>query len=191
MICVTVVMMVEPPGLPVTSSTLPSLKTSVGLIDDSGPFHRPRRVGVTAHEAEEIGCAALGGEVVELVVEQHARSVGDQARAIGQVQRIGVGDRVAVGVDDREMRGLVALIALRLAGADVGGGTRMVRRDERAQLVGVGLRGQARERDLDEVRVAEPGGAIGVGELFRLRHLVQRGGRVEALLGQADSLREC
>jgi hypothetical protein len=41
MICVTVVMMVEPPGLPVTSSTLPSLKTSVGLIDDSGRFIDP------------------------------------------------------------------------------------------------------------------------------------------------------
>ncbi len=147
-------------------------------------LHRSRRVGVAAEQPVGVGGAGLGGEIVELVVEQHARPVGDEAAAIGQVERVGVGDGVAVAVDDREMRRLVALVALRLAGPDVGGGTGAVGRDERAQMLGVSLGEEARERDFDEIGIAEPGRAIGVGELLRLRHLMQRSGRIEALLGE-------
>ncbi len=35
-VCSTVVMMRAPPGLPVTSTGLPSLSTRVGLMDESG-----------------------------------------------------------------------------------------------------------------------------------------------------------
>ena len=112
-------MMREPPAAPVTSSIAPSFSTNVGLIEESGRFSGAGRVGVVAHQAEGVGGAGLGGEIVEFVVEQHAGALGDEAAAVGQVQRIGVGDGVAVGVDDDEMRRLVALVALRLAGRDL------------------------------------------------------------------------
>ena len=41
MICTTVEMMVEPPGLPVAIRSLPSLSTRVGLIDERGRFIDP------------------------------------------------------------------------------------------------------------------------------------------------------
>ena len=41
MTCSTTVMMRDPPGLPVAIISLPSLNTSVGLIDDSGRFIGP------------------------------------------------------------------------------------------------------------------------------------------------------
>ena len=97
----------------------------------------------------------------------------------------------AIAIDDREMRRLIALVALGFAGADVGGGTGAVGRDERAQMLGVGFGDEAGERDFDEIGIAEPGRAIGVGELFRFRHFVQGGGGIEALRARAGSLREC
>ena len=93
----------------------------------------------------------------------------------------------AVAVDDREMRRLVALVALGLAGADVGGGAGAVGRDERAQMLGVSLGDEAGERDFDEIGIAEPSRAIGVGELFGFRELVQRGGGIEALRGEREA----
>ena len=57
---------------------MPSLNTIVGLIDDSGRLRRPGRIGVAAQEPVGIGDAGLGGEIVELVVEQHAGPVRDQ-----------------------------------------------------------------------------------------------------------------
>ena len=93
-------------------------------------------------------------------------------------------------IDDREVGRLVALVALRVAGANVGGGAGAVGRDERAQMLGVGLGGEARERDLHEIGIAKISRAIGVGELLRFRHLVQRGGGIEALLGQGEAFED-
>ena len=163
------------------------MSTSVGLIDESGRFIESRRIGVAAQEPVGIGGAGLGGEVVELVVEQHPGPLRNQAGPIGKIERIGIGDRVAGVIDDREMRRLIALIALGLAGANVGGGAGAVGRDERAQMLGVGLGDEAGERDFDEIGIAEISRAVGVGELFRFRQLVQRGGGIEALRGNRET----
>ncbi len=82
------------------------------------------------------------------------------------------------------MRRLVALIALRLARPDIGRGTGAVRRNERPKMIRVALGCEAGERNLDEIGIAEPRRAIGIGELFGFRHFVQGGGRVEAVLAQ-------
>ena len=73
------VMMRLPPGVPVTSNTRPSRNTMVGDIEESGRLPRSRRVGVAADEAIGIRRARLGGEIVELVVEQDAGAVRDEA----------------------------------------------------------------------------------------------------------------
>ena len=57
-------------------------------------------------------------------------------------------------------------------------------------MVGVGLGGETRERDLHEIGIAKVSRAIGVGELLRFRHLVQRGGGIEALLGQGEAFED-
>ena len=79
---------------------------------------RSRRIGLAADEAEGIGHTGLGGEIVELIVEQHAGARGDEAHAVGKVERISIRYCIAVGIDDRKMRRLVALVGQRIAGAD-------------------------------------------------------------------------
>src|SRR6516162_6318493 len=96
--CSTVVMMRLPPGEPVTRNGLPSLSTMVGVIDESG-LARSRRVGVAADETIGVGRARLGGEVVELVVEQDAGALGDETEAVAEVERGGIGHRVAEAID--------------------------------------------------------------------------------------------
>ena len=44
--------------------------------------------------------AGLGGKIIELIVEQHARVLGDKAEAVGKIQRVGVRHGVAVAIDD-------------------------------------------------------------------------------------------
>ena len=103
------VMMRLPPGEPVTRNGLPSLSTMVGRHRRQRPLAGPGRIGVAADQPVGVGRAGLGGEIVELVVEQDAGAFGDEADAIAEIERVGVGDRVAEAVDDGEMRGVVAL----------------------------------------------------------------------------------
>src|SRR6516162_6555878 len=49
---------------------------------------RSRRVGVAADETIGIGRAGLGGEVVELVVEQDAGALGDETETVAEVERV-------------------------------------------------------------------------------------------------------
>ena len=78
--------------------------------------------------------------------------------AVAEIERVGVGDRVAVAVDHREMRGVVAFGGDGVAGADARARPRALRIDRLAQLRGVALRGQPRRpapsprRDRREIR---------------------------------------
>src|SRR4029077_20789834 len=104
------------------------------------PLARSGRVGVAPDEAEGVGRAWLGGEVIELVVEQNAGPFGDETDAVAQVERGGVGDRVAEAVDHGEMRGVVALARRRKDRAEArrcGGASGI---DALAQLAGETLR---------------------------------------------------
>ena len=118
-----------------------------------------------------MGARRLGGEIVELVVEQHAGAFGDQAEAIAEIERIGVGDRVAEAVDHGEMRGVVAFAGRR--GAWLADRPRAIRIDIGAQRRGIALRHQPRDRRAHHRRVAEIGRAVGIGALHRLDHQVR------------------
>ena len=115
----TVVMMVAPPGEPRTSSGLPGLHCRlgpgrhcsgwtmmVGVMAESGRLPGAMALFGALDEAELVGHAGRGGEVVHLVVEQEAERAGGNARAEEIVERVGVGDGVALGIDDGEMGGL-------------------------------------------------------------------------------------
>ena len=165
-----------PPGEPVTRNGLPSLSTMVGDIDDSGRLPGPGRVGVAAEQAVGIRRAGLGGEIVELVVEQDAGAVGDEAEAVAEIERVGVGDRVAVAVDHREMRGVVALVrrrrrrrGCRRAGARALGidARRAIRRHSSSRS------GRATGTST-KAGIAEKSGAVGIGALHRLDHQCRR-----------------
>ena len=97
-------------------------------LDDDGGRHGGERalaggdgVGCALDEAELVGHAGRGGEVVHLVVEQEAERAGGDAGAEEVVERVGVGDGVAFGVDDGEVGGLGGLGA---DGVGAGGGGR-------------------------------------------------------------------
>ena len=99
-----------PPGDPITITTSPSRKRIVGHIDDSSACSVRSR-WPCRHHAVVVRYAVLDAEVVHLVVEQKPGALDDDAVAVPAVQRVGVGDRVAVAVDDREMRRARALAA--------------------------------------------------------------------------------
>ena len=104
-------MMRLPPGEPVTRNGLPSFSTMVGVIDDSGRLPGPGALALEAEQPIGIRRVRLGGEIVELVVEQDAGAGGDKPDAVAEIERVGVGHRVAETVDDGEMRGVAAFRA--------------------------------------------------------------------------------
>jgi len=57
-------------------------------------------------------------------------------------------------------------------------------------LVGVGLGGEAFEGNLHESGVAEPARAVGIGELFRLGHFVDRSGGIEPLFSNREAFED-
>ena len=60
---------------------LPSLVTMVGLIEAERPLARRDGVVLALDQAEEVGGAGLGGEIVHLVVEEEAGVAGDHPGA--------------------------------------------------------------------------------------------------------------
>ena len=89
-------MMRLPPGVPDHQHRL-------AVLDDDGRRHRTQRrlarrnrVLLALHEAEHVGRADLGGEIVHLIVEQNAGVAGDHSGAEPVVERVGDRDRVAV-----------------------------------------------------------------------------------------------
>ena len=138
--CSTMVMMRLPPGEPVTRNGLPSWSTMVGDIEDSGRLPGPGALASPPTRPIGVRRAGLGGEVVELVVEQDAGAFGDQAEAVAEIQRVGVGDGVAEPVDHRKMRGVVAFARRALPGRMSSRRPRALGIDARAQLRRIALR---------------------------------------------------
>ncbi len=63
-------------------------------------------VGGALDEAEHVGDADLRGEVVHLVVHEEAEAFDGGSGPEATVESVGIGDGVAVGVDDGEVGGL-------------------------------------------------------------------------------------
>ena len=93
-------MIVRLPGLPVTSTTLPSLATMVGVCETEHALAGRDLVRLGADAAVARRHAGEPVEVDHLVVEQEAGPLDDDARAVAALQRVGVGHGHAVAVDD-------------------------------------------------------------------------------------------
>ncbi len=113
-------MIVEPPGVPRTYATLvrrnrpPFVVTMVGVIAESGRLPGAIEFAGPWIRPIHVGHAHLGGEVVHLIIHKEAKALHRDARAEGAVERVSVGDGIAVGVDDREVGGLGRLVHRRL-----------------------------------------------------------------------------
>ncbi len=90
------VMMRGPPGEPRTISTVPSLSTMVGAIEDSGRLPGAMALASPCTRPNWLGDVRLEGEVVHLVIHQEAGVAGDDAGAESAVDGVGHGDGVAV-----------------------------------------------------------------------------------------------
>ncbi len=88
------------------------------------------------------------------------------------------------------MRRLLALVRRRIAGADLGGGPRPLRVDPGSQRIRIGLGGQPAHRHRDAVGIAEMLRPVGIGELHRLHHQVDRLGAVVAALPEVHRLEQ-
>ena len=130
-------------------------------------------VGGALDEAEHVGDADLGGEVVHLVVEEEAEAVDGDAGAEAAVEGVGAGDGVAFGVDDGEVRGLGGLFCGRWLVAAAAGSRRGGRglcwawawwgRWRLRQAAAYFGFGHLLEGEVVEVGVAEVVGAVHVG----------------------------
>jgi len=145
MICATIVMMREPPGDPSQArarhhETPWSAPSKRAVACGRGRIRRP------SDKAVSIGSAGLRRKIIEFVVEQDARPLGDEAEAIRKIQRICVRDRITLGVDNREMRCLIALIRGQIERLDGGGRPRPLGRDLRAQPRRIGFRDESLHR---------------------------------------------
>jgi len=151
-----------------------------GWVADNGGGHAGERamaggngVGCALHQAESIGGVGFRGEVVHLVVEEEAEGVYGDSRAEAEVEGVGAGDGVAVGVDDGEVGRLVIFfLGMEDGGGggqvadgagEGGGGSWLGGVDGLAPGVGVGGCSHVGEREVGEVGVAEVVGAIHVG----------------------------
>jgi len=155
-----------------------------------GPLVGRHGIGLAAHQAEGVGHARLGGEIVHLVVEQDAGAGGDDAAAEGQVEGGGGADHVALPVGHRVVGGLLALVGLGPAWADGGRGRGPLRVDAPGQFVGIGLGGESGHGHAGEVRVAQVFGPVGIGPLHGLGLQVQHPGAAGAVLGQGIPLEQ-
>ena len=152
-------------------------------------------VGAPADHPVEVRLPRTGAEVVHLVVEQEAGARHHHAVAEAAVERVGERDRAACAVDDREVRGLRAVLEA--------GPHRRQRRGQDAHLRrpsrDVGGIDERRRGHRHEVRVAEVLGAVGEHALHHLGEQVQisrgvvpeSGERRRQRLAHAEQLREC
>ena len=109
-ISITVLMIVRPPGDPVTMNSVPFFVTIVGLIELSIRLPGAMRLAGVPMSPRRVRFARLLVEVAHLVVENEPGAAHDDVRAEASLERVGVGDGVAVLVDDREMRGLFVFV---------------------------------------------------------------------------------
>jgi len=129
-VCSTVVMISDPPGLPAASQGWPSLNTSVGVMEERGRLPGSDGVGLALHQAVGVGGAGFGGKVVHLVVEQHAGARHYDVRAEAEVEGVGVGDHIAVGIGYGVVGRVGALVGYRVTGADFIRGLGLIRGDQ-------------------------------------------------------------
>ena len=132
-------------------------------------------IGIATDHTEGVRHTRLGTEVVHLVIEQEARALHHHAAAVVPVQGVGVADRVALLVDDGEVRGLVRLQPrAHLGGVGDGGRVDLLR-----ALGQVVLGDQLRHRHLGKRRVAQVVGTVGEHTLLDFRKQVDVACRVQ------------
>src|SRR5580698_3580985 len=92
-------------------------KIRLAVLEYDGRRHRRQRtlarrrlVGRETDQTVGVRRIGLDGKIVELVVEDDAGAVGDEADAVTEIERVGVRHRVAKLVDNGKMRGVVALV---------------------------------------------------------------------------------
>jgi hypothetical protein len=134
------------------------------------PLARARQIGFAADEPECVRHAGLCGKIVELVVEQDAGALRHDAEPIIEIERVGVGNRVAEAVDHGEMRRVVAFVRSRGFGPQRAGRRGMRGIDGLAQRVRMGFRDQALDRNADLIGIAEKVRAVRIGALHRFDH---------------------
>src|ERR1700760_2017042 len=77
------------------------------------PLPWPNRIRRSLNQTEAIGYAHLAGEVIHFVIEQKAEALNGHAIPEPEVQRVGAGNRVALRIDDGEVRGLRRFVTIR------------------------------------------------------------------------------
>ncbi len=70
----TVVMMREEPGEPRTRKSLPSFRTMVGVIEESGRLPGPMEFAAPWIRPSPLGAPGFRGEIVHFVVEEEAQT---------------------------------------------------------------------------------------------------------------------
>ena len=173
-------MIVRPPGLPVTMNSLPSFARIVGVMLESIRLPRRREVRLRADQPLRRRQARAGVEVAHLVVQQEAGAGHDDLRRRSPARACRSSTpRCARGRRPRCASSRRSRAATRsVVGDDFDARSRLI---VLRSVGGVVLRHQALDRHVRvEVRIAEVLRAIGEDAPHRLGDQVQRGRRAEA-----------
>jgi hypothetical protein len=107
----TVLMMVGPPGVPSTRTACHPSVTMVGVMDESGRLRGCDGVGFALHQAESVGLAGLAAKSSISSLSRKPSPGMVTLAAVSVVQRVRDGHRVAFGVGDGVVRGLLGFVA--------------------------------------------------------------------------------
>ena len=137
------------------------------------PFAWRGGIGTTAHQPEGIGYTGFGGKIIQLVVEHHTGAFGDHAQTVGEVQRIGVGNRIAFRIHDRIMGGLVALVRGQLTRFDLARRTGFCGINLLDARLRIAFGCERCHRNSNEIGIAEIFRTVGIGDFHRLGEQMQ------------------
>src|SRR5690625_4296871 len=118
-----------------------------------GPLARLYCIGLTAYEAVGIGHTGFDGKIIHFIIKENASTGHNNTRAKISVQSIGYRDGIALRIKHRIMGCLLALIIVRIALADLlgGSGPGINLLCERSSVL---FGNESLNRDIEKIRIA-------------------------------------
>ena len=162
-------MIAGPPGVPVTNSTLPSLRTIVRVMADRGRFLGPMELASPWMRPYWFGTPGLEEKSSISLFNEETRAGDGEPGAVASIQRVRIGDRVTLSVDDGKVCRVLALEWQRIARAQIARQSCSVGVNVGPPFVRIFLRDEPSEGNGREIRVAKVMSAIGKGPFHDLR----------------------
>ena len=145
----------------------------VGVMDDSGRLPGPGALASPPMRPKAFGTLGLAAKSSSSLLSSTPVPSATRPDAKAEIERIGVGHRIAVTIHHGEMRGVAPSRGNSDVVTDLARGRRASVIDAAAQGRRVALGHQPRQRGAHDGGIAEIGGAVGIGATHGLDHQMQ------------------